>query len=700
MRHNGEGPSPAGAAGCADPAAHVLDGVQDGMALKRTLLILAGALALTSAQPPRPAEAARLFGVCVLPPCDPVEPEDDGLIDPLRYEAELVFRGGEDQEDAESAVNGASDLLRRDDEAAPGASGLIARARGDYRRILAALYQQGYYGPAISILIGGEEATVLEPDADLPDGVAVEVIVDPGPAFTFGRAEIVDRAPRPLDRGDDVDLPEDEGFAPGERARASAVRRARRLSVEAWRQQGYAKAEIERREVVADHPERQLDVVLDVDPGRRASYGEVSVRGTERMIPSFVATQTGLRVGEEYDPDDLDRARDRLARLQVFRTIRLIEDEEIGPDGLLPIEVVVDERPLRRVGVGATFSTIDGLGAETFFLHRNLFGRAERLRLDASVSGIGTEDFEGGDDENPFEGFDYQLGVNLVLPGRFTPDTDVTFDARGIRQTLQNYRETSLDVAVGLNHIFTPELTGRLGVAFSRSRFEDDLTRLAGTDGRDFTALGLVAGLTYDTRDDALDATRGLYIDADASPYYAFENENFAVRGDVEGRAYLGFGEDDTVVVAARALVGATVGADIDQTAPDRLYFAGGGGSVRGYGFQSIGVERLDPATGQPVIDPSTNEPVVTGGLSVVEGSLELRGRRLFGTNFGAAVFADAGVVSADQFADFSDVRVGVGAGIRYHTGLGPIRLDVAIPVNPRSSDDGYGLYVGLGQAF
>ena len=689
MRHN--------SAGSRRPAGHRKPSpstarLEPGRSVKRTIL-LASALLLTPPLAPERAEAARLFGVCVLPPCDPVEAEDDGLIDPLAYEADLTFLGGEDAADAEAAARGASDLLRRDDDPAPGASGLIARARGDYRRILAALYNEGYYGPTISILIGGEEATALEPDANLADGVAVEVIVEPGPAFTFGRTEIRDRAPRPLDRRDDVDLPEDEGFVAGERARASTVRNARRLSVEAWRQQGYAKAEIGAREVVADHPERQLDVLLDVDPGRRAVYGDVSVRGTTRMIPSFVAGQTGLTPGEEYDPDDLDRARDRLTRLRVFRTIRLIEDEEIGPDGMLPIEVVVDERPLRRVGVGATFSTVDGLGAETFFLHRNLFGRAERLRLEAEVAGIGTDGTDVRD-------FDYAFGASLVLPGRFTPDTDVTLNARAQRQVLDNYTETSVDAAAGLEHIFTPELTGRLAVAASRSRFEDDL----GT--RDFTALGLVGGLTYDTRDDELDATEGFYVDADLSPYYEFEFGNAAVRGDVEARTYLGFGDEDTVVLAGRALVGATVGGSIAETAPDRLYFAGGGGSVRGYEFQSIGVagrrpERLADGTIRRRPDGTiVFEDIVTGGLSLIEGSLELRGRRLFGTNFGAAVFADAGIVSADQFADFGDVRIGVGAGLRYHTGLGPIRLDVAVPLDPRDTDNGYGIYVGLGQAF
>ena len=634
--------------------------------MRRLILPIAVSLAVAPVQ----ASAFELFGLCLIGTCE--EEVDTGIIDPLGYEAELVFEGGDEAADARAAVERSSTLLTQDGEPAPGSSGLIARARGDYRRILAGLYNAGYYGPTVSILIGGQEANTLQADVDLPEGTLVEVVVEPGPPFSFGRTTIIDQAPPAETRRDRVESPADEGFADGERAAAGTVRRAGSLAVDAWRQQGHPKARIERRDIVADHDDDTLDVTLDVEPGPRAVYGPVTVSGTKRMIPSFVRAQTGLKEGEEYDPDDIDRARDRLSRLRVFRTIRLIEDEEVGPGGILPIEVVVDERKLRRIGIGATVSNIDGLGAETFFLHRNLFGRAERLRLEAAIGGIGTGGF--GVDE-----FDYEVGASLVLPGRITPDTDITLDLRGQRQVLETYTETSIDGAVGLTHIFTPELSGRLALAASRSRFEDDL----GT--RDFTTVGLVGGLRYDSRDNELDATEGFYADVEAEPFYEFEFANAAFRTQSEARAYFGFGGDDVIVLAGRAKIGSIFGAEIAETAPDRLFFAGGGGSVRGYAFQNIGI-----------VDEDGD---VTGGLSLLEGSLELRARNVFG-NFGAAVFADFGTVSDEVFPDFGDVRIGVGAGIRYDTGLGPLRLDLAVPLDRQEGDPSVGIYVGLGQAF
>src|SRR5690606_13670685 len=148
------------------------------------------------------------------------------------------------------------------------------------------------------------------------------------------------------------------------------------------------KAAIAGREVIADHSTRTVDVAITGDPGRRAAIGDVAVSGTERMDPDFVRSQSGLTPGEEFAPDEIERARQRLSRLEVFQSLRLEAAAEVGPDGLLPYTILLDERPLHRIGAGASWSSVDGIGVEGFWLHRDLFGRAERLRLDARIAGI------------------------------------------------------------------------------------------------------------------------------------------------------------------------------------------------------------------------------------------------------------------------------------------------------------------------
>ncbi len=196
-------------------------------------------------------------------------------------------------------------------------------------------------------------------------------------------------ARRPASTADDfVEPPEEIGFASGEVARSTSLCGPRRSPSKLAQQLGYAEARVADRQVIADHATDTVDVAILVEPGRQGFIGLVDVRGTERMDPVFVAQQTGLQQGAEYDPDDISRAEKRLARLDVFRAMRIEAAGAIGSDGILPMNVIVEEQAQRRFGVGATYSSIDGLGLEAFHLWRNLFGRAERLRLDAKVAGI------------------------------------------------------------------------------------------------------------------------------------------------------------------------------------------------------------------------------------------------------------------------------------------------------------------------
>ena len=624
--------------------------------------MLVAALSITAAAP---ARAFELFGIKFFERDQ--EEEADVIGEPQPYSVEFVVIGDE----VESELKAASNLWADRDEPASGEAGLIAKARDDYRRLLAALYEQGRYGGSISITIDGRQAADLPPDTILPDPAAVTVLVIPGPLFLFDEARIENRAPPATNRRDEVDQPEDEGFLAGEPANSGVILKAERLAVEAWRQQGHAKAAIAERRVVAAHDSDTVDALLRVEPGRRAVYGPTSVEGTERMDPGFVAYMANLTTGQEFDPDDVERARARLARLDVFRSLRIVEGEEIGEDGLLPMSVIVQERALRRIGVGGTYSTVDGLGLETYWLHRNLFGRAERLRLEAKVAGI-----NGVDPEE----FTYRVGGTFTRPGIFTPDTDFVTSVFGDREVLEPYTRTGVTVQAGFTHLFTEELSARLFATGRYAKFEDQVY-----GEREFTSVGVLGGLVYDSRDNEADATEGYYAEVTAEPFYEFNYGNAAAVLTAEGRAYYGFGEDNRFVAAGRIKVGSLVGSPISETAPDRLFFAGGGGSVRGYAYRNIGVE---VPGGQ-----------IVGGRSLIEGSAELRARVT--ESIGVVGFVDAGYVGADSFPEFDEaVRVGAGAGVRYLTGLGPIRLDVAVPLDPRPGDPDVAFYVGIGQAF
>ena len=329
----------------------------------------------------------------------------------------------------------------------------------------------------------------------------------------------------------------------------------------------------------------------------------------------------------------------------------------------MPISVIVQERLPRRFGIGGSYSSLDGAGVEAYWVHRNLFGKAERLRFDAKVAGIGSDVGDGGTFDP--DDLSYRVGVTFTKPGVYTPDTDFIASLFGEREVVDPYTKTAMTGQTGFNHLFSEKLAARLFLNGSQAQFDDDFGI------RDFTTVGVLGGLTYDDRDNPVDATEGYFLDGLVEPFYEFNYGNAAVRMTAEGRTYYSFDEENRIVAAGRLKIGSIVGAPIDEVAPDKLFFAGGGGSVRGYAYQTSALSSPDGA--------------VSGGRSLIEGSAELRVRVT--DTIGVVAFADAGYVGADLFPDFSEeFKVGVGAGLRYLTGLGPIRLDAAFPLDPRQT--------------
>ncbi|HET9068011.1 MAG TPA: hypothetical protein VFN28_05165, partial [Amaricoccus sp.] len=255
-----------------------------GKARGRILMcLLAGGLAGGAG----PAAAFSLFGIHLwgsrADADDPFE-----VIDPLTYTVTLDVAGGD--EALERRLEGASSLWTDRERPTSGAGGLLSKARGDYRRLLGALYAAGYYGPQISIRAAGQEVSDLTLAADLPQDVPVAVRVIPGPEFRFGATEIVNRPPRKVVESDEADgkTPESVGFTTGSPAYSGVIDQVSAISSERWRQLSYAKARETDRTVIADHARDRLDVSLTLDPDRPARYGPVSVVGSTRVNPGFI----------------------------------------------------------------------------------------------------------------------------------------------------------------------------------------------------------------------------------------------------------------------------------------------------------------------------------------------------------------------------------------------------------------------------
>jgi len=231
----------------------------------------------------------------------------------------------------------------------------------------------------------------------------------------------------------------------------------------------------------------------------------------------------------------------------------------------------------------------------------------------------------------------------------------------------------------GLSSVISERLTGTVDFALERSRIDDSLGR------RNFTLYGFDTNLTYERRDVPLDATKGYYLDVSAFPFFESKSGQIGLRTTAEARAYRQIGSSDRFVLAGRAKIGSVAGLSITEAPPQVLFFSGGGGSVRGFQFQANGV-----------VLPSGQE---LGGRSLIESSVELRTK--LNENFGVVGFLDAAIVGPNATPDFTaEIDVGVGLGLRWRTGLGPLRIDVARAVNRKQGDPVIGVYIGLGQAF
>ncbi len=544
---------------------------------------------------------------------------------------------------------------------------LVAAARADYGRLLGVLYAAGHYGGVIRIALDGREAAAIPPLAAPPRVRAVSITVEPGPRFAFGRTEVAPLAPGTA-------LPED--FRRGEPARSGTVQAAVVAAVDGWRAAGHAKAAPAGQEIVADHRRQVLDVAIRLAPGPRLRFGAAEISGNGAVRRERILAIAGLPEGAVFDPALLARAAERLRRTGAFRSVAVTEAERIGPGDSLPIGIALVEETPRRFGLGAELASFDGVRLSGFWLHRNLLGGAERLRIEGDISGIGAQ--EGG--------IGYRLAARLTRPATVTPDTELALGAVAESLDFRDYDLRRAGVEAGLVHRFSDRLTGEAAIAFRLEEVRDALGR------RNFATLALPLAVTWDRRDVPLNAASGTFLEARATPFLGLSGADSGAQLKLDVRAYTRFGGDGRLVLAGRAQAGAVLGAGLFGTPRDLLFYSGGGGTVRGQPFQSLGVEA--GCEGRGGGGPGCT--IRLGGQSFAALSLEAR-VKVTGA-IGVVAFADAGFVAADVFGS-GDWHAGAGLGLRYDTGIGPIRLDVALPV-AGDTGEGLQLYIGIGQAF
>lgn len=594
--------------------------------------------------------------------------DQSGEVNALAYGVSLTVDG--EDGDLKKLLTNASLLAAQSEKGAPDGPALLARARGDVDRLIAALYSQARYGGEVEIRIGGAALDNVRPEelASGPESAAVEVSVHvrPGPLFHFGAVEIGETTVAEIEA---TRRPEDFGLVGGKPAKADIISSAIDKLVEVWRTSGYPFAQVAKKEIVADHTRALVDVRLMIAPGKPATYGWINVTGASSLETGTIARQSALRPGDRFNASDFKRTRDRLRKFESIESVRVIEGEAVDDNGGIPITVEVSERKPRFVGATVSASTVDGAEVEVFWGHRNLFGEGERLKVDATVSQIGGEGAEQ---------LQFDAGAVLTKPGVLDIDTDLFGELRIVREHPDTYKSLGGTARVGLAHRFDSSLSGSVALAGTQSRIEDAF------GVANYTLLSMPGELVYDSRNNRLDPSHGVNALFQLEPVAEVSEGSAFGASNLRVASYVPLDADGDVVLAGRVILGSDFGASLEGTPATYRFFAGGGGSVRGYEYRSLG---------------PTFQGVVVGGLSLIGASAELRARVF--DDFGIVPFLDMATVSPDSVPSFSDeVYLGAGIGVRYYTSLGPIRLDFAVPTTHTEGQPKFGVYLGLGQAF
>lgn len=599
-----------------------------------------------------------------LPPLDSVtvpanvaaDSDPNAKLPDVRYATRIEGFGKTGLEDE---FRDASALIDGDGKAETAAM-VQARAQEDEKLAVRLFYSEGYY-----------DATALASLDQTGDGTLTAVIsVTPGKRYKLGDI-IVQAGPTvppglvrdslPLKTGDYIVATTVEG------AEANV---ALRLP-----EQGYAFAKVGERDILLDPATVTGAYTLPVDTGPRGTFRKITTSGDKQAFGAdHIEVIRRYKPGEVYDSRKVDDLRKALVATGLFSSVAVdpVRTNEAGPDGTEYVDLHVEQAagPPRTLAGEVGYGTGQGFRAEGTWTHRNLFPPEGAL-----IAGVvaGTQ----------------EQGVSGTFRRSNAGKRDKTFQA-GALINHQKYDAYEAFTA-GLNiswarqstPIFQKRWTYTYGAEILLSNEQTTIDPATGQNKRLTYFIGaLPVQVGYDRSDDLLNPTKGFRASVRVSPEASLQgNVSPYVRGTFDLTGY--YPVSDSLVIAARTRLGTISGVSRDDVAPSRRIYAGGGGSVRGYGYQELGPKDVN------------NDPI--GGRSVNEFAVESRYR--FG-NYGAVAFVDAGQVYNSAIPKFSDMRYGVGIGGRFYTNFGPFRADIAMPINRQPGESKFAVYIGIGQAF
>lgn len=638
--------------------------------------------------------------------------------DPQTYQVKIRSTG---DSDIDATLADTSNLATLKKTKAVGAFALAGRVQSDYERLQTVMDSFGYYDAKIRILVTTQKeqkqddnpkekhkkakkakaSVIISKDASsisdkdsiegndlaLPNYIEhipahqealIAVFIDKGPRYHIGKIIL-----SPFKSGGNLSLlaKQQEAFnlKSGQPAISEDIVAAQKRLFVALQEDGHALAKVNDPTAYL-HPEsKTLDVEYKVDPGPRVDLGNIQFQGLEKVNQKFAYKRLLIHEGQLYQPSKIEEARQDLSELNVFSSVDVRAANQVDANGKLPLTITVKEAKRRTVSFEAGYSTDLGGRGGVRWTHHNLFGNAEQLKLAVMATGLGG---------TAQKGFGYDIYADFTKPDFGARNQSFNARVESVKQKLYSYNQTAILAKAGLER--------KLNSTWSVSSYLGAIQEHIIQQGikTDYTMINIPLSASYDSTglsNPMLSPTHGLRANVSVTPTESFGDGStfFTI---MQGSAstyfdldHLGISSPSRSILAFRGTVGSVQGASQMRLPPDQRLYAGGTATVRGFRFQGVGPQ-------------FAHSKYAIGGTSMDSGTIEFRQR--IKEQFGMQLFTDAGQVGTHGRPFEGKLRVGAGAGGKYYTPLGPIRLDIAVPINRPPRGDRMELYISLGETF
>lgn len=571
--------------------------------------------------------------------------------DETGYPYHVDFKGI-DNEEILCLLNSNSQLVDLVDTPPLSGAALKRRAEDDIPNLLIALQSLAFYNAHIDVNIDSNQKPAL-----------VTLTVVTGPVYKFASFKIVP-ADTPCTYPFEEICSELLGIVIGEDALPTTIVDANDALQQKLEKEGYPLYKLVKREVIADEATKTIAVIFHVDSGPLATFGPTDVIGDEDILPCFFSRKIAWFPGECYNPDRVNRTINALEASGLFSSINITHDDTAQPDGSLPMHITIQEARHRSVAFGVGYATDLGPGFSAEWEHRNMRGMGEKLSVVANLWQIKQEGF-----------------VRYIKPDFCCRGQDLIWKAELEHETTKGFREA----AASLSGTIEIQLTDRLRVSYGG--MYTWLRNTHSNNNRSFNLIKMPMQLMWNGTNSLLDPTIGNMVHLKTTPALQVLAPCFAyTTHEFTTTAYLPLDCSRRFVLAAKASFGSIWGASKHSIPPSERFYAGSDNLLRGYRYLTVSPLGFD------------HKPI--GGRSLMVYSLELR-MRVYDP-FGIVAFYDVGNVYSETIPQFGHKQLqSLGLGLRYHTPVGPLRLDIAFPLNPRRHlDNAFQIYFSIGQAF